>query len=90
MKNIIFLFIINIITLNTFICQTKKEYVEINSIEPNSSNDNDLKSLDSIIGNRKIIGMGESTHGTSEFTTMRHRFFKYLVENHGYNSFFLS
>jgi erythromycin esterase len=89
MKNIIFLFIINIITLNTFICQTKKESVEINSIEPNSSNDNDLKSLDSIIGNRKIIGMGESTHGTSEFTTMRHRFFKYLVENHGYNSFFL-
>ena len=50
---------------------------------------NDLAVLDSVFNNRKIIGVGESTHGTSEFTTIRHRLFKYLVENHGYNTFFL-
>jgi erythromycin esterase len=49
----------------------------------------DLSKLNSLFNNRKIIGIGESTHGTSEFTTMRHRLFKYLVENHGYNTFFL-
>lgn len=49
----------------------------------------DLSELDSLFNNRKIIGVGESTHGTSEFTIMRHRLFKYLVENHGYNTFFL-
>lgn len=49
----------------------------------------DLSKLDSLFNNRKIIGVGESTHGTSEFTIMRHRLFKYLVKNHGYNTFFL-
>lgn len=49
----------------------------------------DLGTLDSLFTNRKIIGVGESTHGTSEFTTMRYRLFKYLVENHEFNTFFL-
>jgi erythromycin esterase len=89
MKIILILLIFNSIILNIAICQKTKPYIELKSIEPDFNDNDDLKSLDSILGNRKIIGMGESTHGTSEFTTMRHRFFKYLVENHGYNTFFL-
>lgn len=45
--------------------------------------------IDSTIKNVKLIGVGESTHGTSEFTTVRLELFKFLVENHDYNTFFL-
>ncbi|PHR29584.1 MAG: hypothetical protein COA38_11205 [Fluviicola sp.] len=58
------------------------------SLSPDAET-NDLSALDSLFMNRKIIGVGESTHGTSEFTIMRHRLFRYLVENHDYNTFFL-
>lgn len=33
--------------------------------------------------------MGECTHGTSEFTTMRKQIFQYLVEQHGFNTIFI-
>lgn len=48
-----------------------------------------LKQLDSIFQKSRIIGMGESTHGTSEFTIIRGDIFKYLVENYDYSVFFL-
>lgn len=35
----------------------------------------------------RIVGLGEATHGTREFFRMKHRIFRYLVENHGYNVF---
>ena len=68
--------------------QRNTDYIPLSSFSPDS-NDNDLKQLDSFFYNKQIIGMGESTHGTSEFTTMRHRLFKYLVEHHNFNTFFL-
>lgn len=36
-----------------------------------------------------IIGAGEATHGTHEFATARLALFQYLVQKHGYNTFFL-
>ena len=48
-----------------------------------------LKSLDSTFGKVRLIGLGESTHGTSQFTTIRADIFKYLVVNHNYSVFFL-
>lgn len=36
------------------------------------------------LGNAKIVGMGEATHGTQEFFQMKHRIFKYLVETQGF------
>lgn len=63
-------------------------YVELTSINPNSD-DSDLKQLAPYFKDITIVGMGESTHGTHEFSVMRHRMFRYLVENHGFNTFFL-
>ena len=37
----------------------------------------------------KVVGMGESTHGTHEFFVTRIEMFKYLVKHAGYNTFFL-
>lgn len=36
---------------------------------------------------KSVIGLGEATHGTSEFFKAKHRIFRYLVENHGFKIF---
>lgn len=55
----------------------------------NTLNPNYLNQLDSIFEKSRLIGLGESTHGTSEFTTIRADLFKYMVEKHNYTLFFL-
>ena len=49
------------------------------------STDYDYKSIDfsflqSAFGNSRIVALGESTHGTSEFFNLKHQVFKYAVE----------
>lgn len=39
------------------------------------------------MSNCKIVGLGEATHGTKEFFQLKHRIFRYLVENHGFKIF---
>ncbi|MCB0706217.1 MAG: erythromycin esterase family protein [Saprospiraceae bacterium] len=46
----------------------------------------DLDSL-AFLGDAYIVGMGEATHGTSDFFQMKDRLFRYLVENHGFKLF---
>lgn len=63
--------------------------IELNAtLQPLSTTDpslplNDLAFLGNL-GNAKIVGMGEATHGTQEFFQMKHRIFKYLVEKQGF------
>lgn len=85
MKPFIFLFFFTHLS-----CLSQNEIfsTSLQYLSPNAET-SDLSGLDSLFSNRKIIGVGESTHGTSEFTIMRHRLFKNLVKNHGYNTFFL-
>ena len=47
----------------------------------------DLMPLKEIFNNKKIIGMGEATHGTAEFFKMKHRMFEFLVEEMDYRVF---
>lgn len=42
----------------------------------------DLRPLDRILKDRRIVALGESTHGTREFFQWKHRLFRHLVENH--------
>ena len=51
---------------------------------PDSWTDDDLRFIDEIADSR-VIGLGEATHGTHEFFEAKHRIFRYLVENHGFN-----
>ncbi len=53
---------------------------------PDEWTDNQLSMLN-ILGNKKIVALGEATHGTSEFFKAKHRIFKYLVEKHGFKVF---
>ena len=47
----------------------------------------DLMPLKSVLANRRIIGLGEATHGTQEFQAIKFRIVKFLVEQMGYRLF---
>ncbi len=53
---------------------------------PNSGFD-DLAEIGSIVGDARVVGFGEATHGTREFFRMKHRAFEYLVETKGFTHF---
>ena len=52
-----------------------------------TANLNDLAPLKSMIGDARIIALGEATHGTHEFFQMKHRLLEFLVEEKGFNTF---
>jgi erythromycin esterase len=47
----------------------------------------DLEPLRAMIGNATVVGLGEGTHGTREFSRMKHRIFEFLVERMGFTVF---
>ena len=49
----------------------------------------DLALFDHIIGDARVIGLGESTHGTSEFFSEKHRLIRHLIETKGVRVFAL-
>lgn len=55
---------------------------------PSEWTDQQLACLD-VFHNKGIVGLGEATHGTSEFFKAKNRIFKYLVENHGFKVFMM-
>jgi erythromycin esterase len=60
--------------------------IPFNTVMPKSGFD-DLAAFDQIIGDARIVALGESTHGTAEFFRMKHRLFEYLVEKKGFTVF---
>ena len=68
---------------------TQKSLVEINSLDPADTIYTDFEKMGLDFNNITVISLGESTHGTAEFTLMRDRLFRYLVENHNFNTLFL-
>lgn len=88
------LFLLFIILLTG--CAKEKENPEVKALKENiipistveaGSGFEDLMPLKDILKDKKIVAMGEATHGTSEFFKMKHRFFKFLVEEMGYRVF---
>ncbi|MFF8033117.1 MULTISPECIES: erythromycin esterase family protein [unclassified Streptomyces] len=51
--------------------------------------DGDLRPLGRMIGSARIVGLGEATHSSRQFFTMKHRVFRYLVEEKGFTTFAL-
>ena len=47
----------------------------------------DLMPLKAILADRRIVAMGEATHGTREFFQMKQRMFEFLVEELGFTLF---
>lgn len=49
----------------------------------------DLSPLKAIIGPARLVGLGEATHGTHEFTMLKQRIFEYLVKEMGFKALIL-
>ena len=47
----------------------------------------DLRPLNRMVGNASVVGIGEPTHNSSEFFTMRDRIFRSLVAEKGFTTF---
>jgi erythromycin esterase-like protein len=47
----------------------------------------DLTPLEKAIGDSRIVALGEATHGTSEFYTLKDRIYRMLVERSGFSVF---
>jgi erythromycin esterase len=62
--------------------------IPFKTVEPSSS-DEDLQPLKQIMGNATIVGLGEQTHGTHEFFTMKRRILEFLVTHMGFTTFAL-
>jgi erythromycin esterase len=49
----------------------------------------DLRALGTMLGDAKVVGLGEATHGSHEFFAMKERVFRHLVEERGFTTFAL-
>jgi erythromycin esterase len=57
-------------------------------VTPNETHDlTELMPLETLFKNKKVIGMGEATHGTREFFNMKAKMFKFLATYCGYRIF---
>ena len=79
--------------IDSILTTTQQQYVnELNAIiqplenSPLDLDDDDLNALD-FLGQVRIVGLGEATHGSKEFFEMKHRIFRYLVERRGFKAF---
>lgn len=58
----------------------------LKTTDPRASLD-DLQPFEQIVGNASIVGLGEATHGSHEFFTMKQRLLEFLVEKMGFTMF---
>jgi erythromycin esterase len=47
----------------------------------------DLQPVKAIVGDARVVSLGEATHGTREFFEMKHRMFEFLVREMGFTVF---
>jgi len=65
-----------------------KQYVyPLRTYEPDGGDTKDLMILGNLIGNSKVVGLGENSHGSSEIFKMKNRIIQYLAANHGFDIF---
>lgn len=61
----------------------------ISSVDPEQQGNDDLKVLNGLVGNSKVVALGEVTHGSSEIYQLKERMYRYLAQNKGYDIFSL-
>src|SRR5215471_6331183 len=61
----------------------KANALPIASVEPGTSF-KDLEQLRPLIGDARIVSLGEATHGTREFFQLKHRMIEYCVSRLGF------
>lgn len=46
----------------------------------------DLRPRGRMVGDARVVGLGEATHSSYDFFTLRHRVFRHLVEREGFRT----
>jgi len=65
-----------------------RKYIHpIQSFNPSFENIQDLETFGELIGDAKVVALGETTHGSSEIFQMKHRLIKYLNQHKGFDIF---
>lgn len=62
--------------------------VQISTVEPRNGFE-DLLPIGEMVGDARIVSLGEPTHGNREVFQLKHRMIEYLVEKKGFNIFAL-
>lgn len=52
-----------------------------------TSDSDDIRALGDQLADRRVVGLGEATHGTREFFELKHRIVRHLVTEHGFRLF---
>jgi erythromycin esterase len=60
----------------------------LRTVEPGRDS-SDLRALDRMIGDARVVGVGEATHSSHDFFALKHRVFQHLVEAEGFRTFAL-
>lgn len=60
--------------------------IALSTVEPGNGFA-DLQPLRQIVGDARIVALGEATHGTREFFQLKHRMLEFLVSEMGFNIF---
>ncbi|MBB4824793.1 erythromycin esterase [Sporosarcina luteola] len=73
-------------TQNDIVMSIESQVKPLKTIDPTQPFD-DLKPFKDMIGSADYVGLGESTHGSSEIFTLKFRLVKYLVTEMGFTNF---
>ncbi|MFE6734029.1 erythromycin esterase family protein [Microbacterium sp. NPDC057650] len=58
----------------------------LRTLDPDDPDDSDLEPLLDIIGDARVVAVGESMHRVHEFLGLRHRLFRFLVRRAGFTT----
>ena len=61
----------------------------LRTCESDGGDAQDLDILRQLVGECRVVGLGEDTHGTSEIYKLKNRMIRYLAENEGFDTFAL-
>lgn len=67
--------------------ETGLEIHELAGYEPALATTNDLEPFRAMVGDARVVGLGESWHMSGGFYLMKHRLFRFLVEEKGFRAF---
>lgn len=65
----------------------KQRAISITALTPGHPSTADLASLKKVFKRAQVVGTGEATHGAHEFQYFKHRLFRFLVTEMGFNTF---
>jgi len=69
------------------IAALRKYIYPLRTYEPDDGDTKDLTILDELIGNSRVVALGEVSHGSSEIFKMKNRIIQYLATNKGFDMF---